>query len=172
MKRHILLVGLPGSGKTTVGRLVAQQLGAAFVDVDTRIAARAGRSIPEIFAEQGEAVFRALEAEEMTRALAQEPAVLAPGGGWAAQPRHLDHVTETALVVYLATDPEEAARRVAPEGDRPLVNGADPVSSMRQLLAVRQGAYAQAAVVVRTDGRSPAAVARDVVRLARNRGGW
>ena len=86
MKRHIVLVGLPGSGKTTVGRLVAEQLHAGFVDVDAIVERREGRPIALIFAEKGEAAFREMERKEMETALASEPAVIAPGGGWAAQP--------------------------------------------------------------------------------------
>jgi len=85
VKRHVVLIGLPGSGKSTVGRLVAERLGAAFVDIDAIIERREGRPIALIFAEKGEAAFREMERKEMETTLAAEPAVIAPGGGWAAQ---------------------------------------------------------------------------------------
>ncbi|HYS60296.1 MAG TPA: shikimate kinase, partial [Gemmatimonadales bacterium] len=100
MKRHIVLIGLPGSGKTTVGRLVAERLGAGFVDVDAIIERREGRPITLIFAEKGEAAFREMERKEMETALAAEPAVIAPGGGWAAQPGAIDSAKSHALVIY------------------------------------------------------------------------
>ena len=87
MKKHIVLVGLAGSGKTTIGRLVAEQLRAGFVDIDLILARREGKAITLIFAEKGEAAFREMERKEMDAALATEPAVIAPGGGWAARSR-------------------------------------------------------------------------------------
>ena len=87
MKRHVILIGLPGSGKTTVGRLVAEQLQATFVDVDALLVRKEGKPVTMIFAEKGEAAFRELERKEVETALAAPPAVIAPGGGWAAHLR-------------------------------------------------------------------------------------
>lgn len=171
-RRAIVLIGLPGSGKTTVGRLVAAELGADFLDVDHEIERRTGQSIAQLFALKGEARFRELEAEVVAARLAGAPAVVAPGGGWAAQPGALESLPDgAALVIYLETEPDVAALRVREAAGRPLVDG-DVVPRMRALYADRAPAYARAEARVRTDGRSPAAVARDVVRLARIKGGW
>jgi len=173
VKRHIVLIGLPGSGKTTVGRLVAERLGTGFVDVDAIIERREGRPITMIFAEKGEAAFREMERKEMETALAGEPAVIGPGGGWAAQPGAIDEAKGRALVVYLRTRPETAAQRAAPEeGTRPLLMGEDPVGRMRQLQKERESFYRTAHAEVDADQKSTPQVVSEVIRLAQSSAGW
>lgn len=171
MRRHVVLVGLPGSGKTTVGALAARQLGAAFVDVDAAIVRREGRPVTLIFAERGEAAFRDMERHEVDAALQREPAVIAPGGGWAAQPGVLARAQAAALVVYLRTQPDIATGRVGP-GNRPTLMGGDPLALMRGLLDAREAAYRQADATVDTDGKTADAVAAEVIRLAQAHAGW
>lgn len=166
MKRHVVLIGLPGSGKSTVGPLVAERLGLPFVDIDAVIVRREGRPVPVIFAEHGEAAFREMERREVRALLEREPSVLAPGGGWAAQPGVVAEARERALVVYLRTTPATASRRVGP-GNRPTLMGGDPGELMRDLLRDRESAYLEADETVDTDGREPAAVVEEVLRLAR-----
>src|SRR6266487_1806529 len=86
MKKHIVLIGLPGAGKSTVGRMVAERLHAGFVDIDTILIRKEGKPIAMIFAEKGEPAFRDMERKEVEPALSNQPAVVVPGGGWAAQP--------------------------------------------------------------------------------------
>jgi shikimate kinase len=167
-----LLVGLPGAGKTTVGSLVARRLSAEFIDVDEMIEREQGVTIREIFSQRGEAAFRTLERDAMERAVTGTPSVLAPGGGWASQQGAMEAALPRCLIVYLRTEPEEAARRVGRGHRRPLLAGADPVARLRELLDAREEFYQRAEVSVDTDDRTPEQVAVDVVQLARSRAGW
>ncbi len=168
----MILVGLPGSGKTTVGRLVAAALGADFVDLDEVIERRAGKSVPRIFAEDGEPAFRALEAEVGGEVLRAAPAVVAPGGGFFAGDRTRELARAAGLVVYLETEPAEAARRLGGPAGRPLLEGGDPVRRMALLLEARGALYRESECAVSTTGASAEEVARRVVSLARDRAGW
>ena len=174
--RHLILVGLPGAGKTTVGRLVAKTLDMPFVDVDDLIEESTGSSVREIFADRGEAAFRRLERQSVAELMRRERGtVIAPGGGWAAQPDSLDSVEGQALTVYLETAPETAAARTDPGGEsgfRPLLDSgrlADRETRMRELYELRQRFYAGCELVTLTDDVSAADVARKVAELARNR---
>ena len=172
MKRHIVLVGLPGSGKTTVGRIVAEKLGAAFVDVDNIIVRKMQMPIAQIFAQHGEAKFREIEREAMATTLEGPPSVISPGGGWAAQEGQLAVAQPTCLTVYLRLMATTAAKRISGEGSRPLLVGEDPVDKMRTLLKEREPFYLKAECEVKCDIQSPEQIAAQVLALARGRGGW
>ncbi len=172
MKQHLVLVGLPGSGKTVAGRVAAALLGAPFVDVDAEIARREAASVSAIFAEQGEPAFRVAERTTVRAALDRAPGIIAPGGGWAAQVGNLDEVRGRAMVVYLRTGPREAAGRLPRDGARPLLDAADPAKRLTELLAERERFYAAADHTLDTDGKSVSQVARELVLLARSHGGW
>jgi shikimate kinase len=172
-RRHIVLVGLPGCGKTTVGRLVAAELGARFVDIDIMVAEAAGRSIPRIFEEQGEEAFRLLERRAVLRELAAEPAILAPGGGWAARAGNLEVTTGKAVTIYLMVSVDEALRRVQASGaDRPLLAVTDPRTRLQELLAAREPFYRRCQVTLEAGGRPSEDVGSEVVKLARSLAGW
>jgi shikimate kinase len=170
VKRHIVLVGLPGSGKTTVGRRVANLLGTAFTDIDETAVAAAGMSVAEIFRVGKEAQFRRIERAAMDGALAAPAHVVAPGAGWMVQPGNLAAAAD-AVLVYLRISPEAAAARLAGDQSRPLLLDADPAARLSELLAQRERWYSQAHAEV--DGaRAAEAVATEVVRSARSLGGW
>jgi len=167
-----VLVGLPGAGKTTVGRLVAAALDAPFVDLDEAIVLRAGKSVSRLFAEDGESAFRAREAEMGGLALGGPPAVVATGGGFLVGDVTRAMARGSGLVVYLETDPAEAAARLGGSAGRPLLEGGEPAARVALLLAERERLYLEAECTVATGGRSAAEVAASVVLLARRRAGW
>jgi shikimate kinase len=152
--------------------MAAEELGAPFVDVDAAIEAAQGVTVRELFDGPGEAAFRELERREVEAALEAPPSVVAPGGGWAAQAGTMEYAAGRALSVFLQTDPTVAARRVASEGSRPLLDGPDPAGRMADLLAAREGRYRAAEAVVPTDGRTIQEVAARLAELARSRAGW
>ncbi len=165
---HLVLIGMMGAGKTTVGARCAALLDRPFVDVDDIVEAVTGRTVREIFATDGEAAFRALEAEALRDACAApEPSVIAAGGGAMQDPVNRRAVEQAGTVVWLRAEPDELARRVTADGvaERPMLAGTDAAPSIERLLAVRTAGYEGLAdVVVDTDGRDVDAVAAEVAR--------
>ena len=172
MPRHVVLIGLPGSGKSTVGQLAAQGLRAPLFDIDTLLARQMGRPVAQIFGMLGEAAFRQMEREAVVTAAGGSPAVIVPGGGWAAQPGELETVRSSSIVLYLRCRPTSAVKRVEQGEARPLLVGPDPAERMRVLLEAREPYYRLADYVVETDTKPADKVAGEVIRLARQHGGW
>ena len=170
-RRHLLLVGLPGSGKSTIGRLVAEALKAPLIDVDSLLVRQMGMPIAQIFGKLGEPEFRRMERDAVRAACAAEPVVLVPGGGWAAEDGELDVARETSCIIYLKCQPATAVKRADQGEVRPLLTE-DPVARMRTLLQEREACYAKAEHQVTTDAKTADAVAGEVIKIARDSGGW
>lgn len=164
--RHLVLVGMMGTGKTAVGRAVAARLGRPFVDTDALVAERAGRSVRAIFTDDGEDAFRALEAEALAAALASpRPAVIAAGGGAVLRADNRARLRR-ARVVWLRAAPATLAARVAGADHRPLLDD-DPAGTLERLAAARRPLYEEVAhAVVDVDDLTPEAVADAVLRAA------
>lgn len=158
----IVLVGPMGVGKSTVGQLLAERLGVGYRDTDDDIVAAEGRTIAEIFVDEGEPVFRGIEKRAVRRALAEHDGVLALGGGAILDPDTRD-LLSGHRVVYLSMDVEEAVKRTGLNTARPLL-AINPRKQWRELMEARRHLYAEvAAAVVATDDRTPEEVTQAVL---------
>ena len=172
MPRHIVLVGLPGSGKSTVGKLVADALHTFVIDIDALLVREMGMPVGQIFGMVGETKFREMERDAVNTAQAREPCVIVPGGGWAAQPGGIDIAKQSSLVIYLRCHAGTALKRSQQGEARPLLAGVDPDQRIRALLEEREPFYLQADHQVNTENAPAEAVAAEVMTLARQYAGW
>jgi shikimate kinase len=152
--RHLVLIGLMGAGKTSVGARCAAALGRPFVDTDELVEATSGKSVSEIFVAEGEGGFRALERTALADACASpDPLVIACGGGAVLDPENRAAMREHGVVVWLRASPERLAERVGGGDGRPLLDGRAPGETLERLAVLRAAAYDAAAhVAVDTDG--------------------
>jgi shikimate kinase len=167
---NVVLVGFSGTGKSHVGRELARRLGRPFVDTDQRLVERFGMPIGDVFRQQGEAAFRAAEAEEVAAACAGRDAVVALGGGAIVADDVFRAAREGNLVVRLTASLDTIyARLTSGPGaeERPMLAGDDPRGRMAALLASREARYAEADATVETDGRGVDQVVAEVERIVR-----
>jgi shikimate kinase len=164
---NIALIGFMGTGKTSVGRLVADLLHFDFLDTDDVIQTQQGLTIAEIFSTAGEPAFRKLEQKLVAELAARTRIVIATGGGLPAHPENLASLKRHALVVCLWASPEKIWERVKNQTHRPLLHDPDPQKKIRELLAVREPFYKQADVLLNTELRSIREVAQQVAHQFR-----
>lgn len=167
--RPIVLVGLMGAGKSTVGKRLARRLGMAFVDSDDEIERAADRSIPEIFDQFGEENFRDGERRVIARLIEGAPRVIATGGGAFLNDQTRALILERCIAIWLDADTETLAERVLRRGNRPLLRGKDPRPVLRNLAEVRNPVYAEAHFHVRSH---PAPHEKTVDRIIEVLGEW
>jgi shikimate kinase len=149
---HVVLVGIPGAGKSTIGRLAADRTGRAFLDFDLEIERRESCTVAEIFAERGEPAFRALERQLTVEVAEMGGMILAPGGGWIIDQDGVALLKGRAMFVWLKVRPEIAIARLRSDvAARPLLNRPDPVGQLRLLLQQREALYAQAQHLINTE---------------------
>jgi shikimate kinase len=147
-QRSLVLVGMMGAGKSSVGRRLAARLGISFVDADAEIETAAGMSVTEIFKVHGEEAFRAGEARVIARLLGAGPQVLSTGGGAYMNEKTRKAILERGVSVWLKADFDVLARRIRRRSDRPMLHTDNPSETLRQLIAQRYPVYAQADVTV------------------------
>lgn len=163
--RNIVLVGFMGSGKTTVGKLLSEKTGMPLLDMDSIIVERAGKSINDIFADEGEAHFRKLERNLVQELAATEGNIISTGGGIVLNPDNIIDFEKTGLVVCLLADAETVLDRVKHDSSRPLLAG-DKAEKIIELLESRKALYGSIAHQIDTSGRpSPEPTAQEIIDL-------
>ncbi|MBA7606680.1 Shikimate kinase [subsurface metagenome] len=146
MKTNIALIGFMGTGKTAVGQLLAKKLGRKFIELDSLIEQKAGKSIPEIFREDGEIAFRELEIEAAREIARENHCVIACGGGLVLNKINVDRLRENARIVYLTASPQAILKRTSSEkGARPLLAVDNPAQTISELIKFRKPFYERAA---------------------------
>ena len=171
-QRPIVLVGLMGAGKTSVGRRLAEKLGIPFVDADHEIEAAAGKSIKEIFADHGEAYFREGERRVIQRLIGNGAQVLATGGGAYMNEETRQRIQEHGVSVWLRASLPILMKRVSKRQDRPLLQAEDPEAVMRGLIDKRYPVYALADVMVDSRDVQHGQMVNDVIRALAQWDGW
>ena len=165
---HLILVGLPGAGKSTVGSALARELSRGFLDFDAEIARREGMSIAEIFAQKGEPTFRQLEHGLTEELKTVGGMVLAPGGGWVTRPETVGLIRPPSRMIYLRLRPRTAIARMGRSvAGRPLLSRPDPVAELERLYRERRSAYESADYVVDVERVAISEVIRRVLAAVR-----
>lgn len=169
LPNNIALIGYRGTGKSTVGRLLAQEMQYGFIDTDLEIETEARKSIAEIFADQGESGFRDLEAQVINRVAKEANCVLSLGGGAILRPDNCDHIAATSTVVWLTAEVDTIAARIQTDpqsvSQRPSLSTLSARDEIRAVLQSRLSAYqSMADLTVATDRRTPADIVEEILR--------
>jgi shikimate kinase len=162
--RSIVLVGLMGAGKSTIGRRLAQRLELSFTDADAEIEAAAGKTVPEIFRDHGEAYFRDGERKVIARLLDSGPQVLATGGGAFMSEETRNNIAQKGISVWLKADISLLMKRVLRRDNRPLLHAEEPETVMRRLIEERYPIYSRADIIVESRDVPHNAIVSDVIR--------
>ncbi len=170
LPKRIVLVGPMGAGKSTIGRLLAKELGYRFLDSDRIIEERCGANIPWIFDVEGEDGFRQRETAMLDELTEEKQAVIATGGGAVMRPENHPLLKQDALVIYLKTSLEQQVERTKRDRNRPLLQNDDPEGVLRRLFALRDPLYTRLAdIIMHTDRKSPRLVVRQLVNRIKPR---
>jgi shikimate kinase len=163
-RRSIVLVGMMGSGKSSVGRRLAARIGIPFVDADAEIEKAAGMSITDIFAVRGEAEFRSGEARVIRRVLQGGPQVVSTGGGAFMDPETRAAIAASGISIWLNAEFDILMKRIRRRHDRPLLKTSDPGATLRKLMAERDPIYALADLIVESRDEPHDRIVDDIVR--------
>lgn len=157
-----------GAGKTTIGKLLADDLGLEFIDVDREIEARSGVDIPWIFDREGEPGFRVRESAALAELSQLDRVLISTGGGSVLSPENRRMMAATGTVIYLHTSVDEQVRRTGRDRKRPLLQNDDPARVLAELMAIREPLYREIAdIIIETDSRGPKAVAQAIAEQLR-----
>lgn len=170
LDKSIVLVGMMGAGKTSVGRRLASVLGVPFRDADAEIETAAGCSINEIFERFGEPAFRAGERKVISRLLGESPHILATGGGAFIDPETRARIHETAISIWLRANVDLLLERVKRKDNRPLLRNTDSRTALMRLISEREPVYAQADIVVESDDGPHDTVVKRIISALQARG--
>lgn len=163
--KNIVLTGFMGTGKSAVGKALAKFSGFEFVDTDEIIEKKTGKSISNIFKEDGEKRFREIESEIISEACKGEKQIISTGGGAITSQDNLEKMKSTGSLVALTATPDEIFERVKNETHRPLLNHENPKEKIKELLKKRLPYYLQADLIIDTEGKKPEKIARDIMKL-------
>ncbi len=169
-KRNIILCGFMATGKSSVGKRLSEIVGYDFLDMDAAIEAEEGMSIPQIFSIRGEPAFRALESRMVERIAGQSRCVVATGGGTIVNPRNLEALKRSSVVINLTADIDTLLQRIGSGEDRPMLWEGDRIERIRTLMEQRAPAYAQADIILNTSSLSIDEVAQRIVDRLREFG--
>ena len=165
MKNNLILTGFMGTGKTSLGKLLAEKLGRCFVDLDQKIEQDTGLTVPQIFEMYGEKYFRELEKKAVEEVSQRRNLVIATGGGTVKDEENIRMLKSSGMIICLTTEPEEIFRRTERRGERPVLDGGeDRLATRKKLLTERQKFYAQADYTVDTTDWSPLQIMNDICK--------
>ncbi len=165
MAKNIVLIGLMGSGKTTIGKYLAQKTGMGFIDTDELIIQKAQKPISKIFEDEGELHFRDLESEVIEEASQKSGYVISTGGGAVLRDENVEILQKTGILFYLEASAEELYARVKDDPSRPLLRGDNPVNILRRLLIARKPFYGKADFKIITENRTLEEVSKQILEL-------
>lgn len=165
MPKNIVLIGLMGSGKTTIGKKIAKNLSMRFVDTDELIVQKAQKSIKLIFDEEGESFFRDIESEVVEEVSNQENIVISTGGGAVLREENIKNLKKNGTLFYLFAPAEELFKRIKDDKSRPLLNTENPVETLKIIQERREVYYNQADFKINTVGKSPKKTADEIINL-------
>jgi shikimate kinase len=166
--KNIVLTGFMGTGKSEVGRVLAKKLGYSFIDADAEIEKTAGMTISEIFSSRGEQAFRDIESAVILSLSMLERAVISTGGGAVLRQENMDHLRRKGVIACLEASAATILGRTEGSDDRPLLRAEDRLARIKEMLAQRRPYYEKADIMVDTEGKSPMAIADEIMEEMRS----
>ncbi|NLC43973.1 MAG: shikimate kinase [Clostridiales bacterium] len=163
MKANIFIIGFMGTGKTTLGRLLADRTGMKFIDLDSKIEEQTGKKIESIFADEGETWFRMKETEVLSGCITQSNQVFSTGGGIVLNPYNVELMKENGIVIGLKANTDTLWERLKDSTNRPLLNNENPREALQRLYQQRMGLYDDAHISIQVDEYSPAELIQEII---------